>query len=64
MVLEISALKGNNIDKIIDYIIISIYEKETYIEKTLDNDKNLRRIILNKEDFTKSKKKVLLKLKL
>ena len=57
MVLEISALKGKNIDKILDYIIISIYEKKANDEIKFDNDKKLGRISLNKEDFTKRKKK-------
>ena len=55
--LETSALNGNNMDKLLDYIVISIYEKETNEENKIDNDMKLGRITLNKEDFTKYKRK-------
>jgi len=54
--LETSALKGNNMDKLLDYIAISIYEKETNDENKLDNATK-GRITLNKEDFSKNKEK-------
>ena len=44
-------------DKLLDYIVISIYEKETNEENKIDNDMKLGRITLNKEDFTKYKRK-------
>ena len=53
MFLETSALKGNNMDKLLDYIAISIYEKETNEDDAMKS----KRITLNKEDFTKNKGK-------
>ena len=53
---ETSALNGNNIDKLLDKIVFSIYEKN-------ENDKNdvdistRKTIALDKEDFTKKGKK-------
>ena len=57
MFLETSALKGNNMDKLLDYIAISIYEKETNEENKIDDAMKSKRITLNKEDFTKNKGK-------
>ena len=55
--LETSALNGNNMDKLLDYILISIYDKETNDENKVDNEMKAERITLNKEDFTKEKAK-------
>ena len=42
-------------DKLLDYIVISIYEKETSDKnKVLDNALKAGRITLVKEDFTKA----------
>ena len=46
-----------NIDKLLDYILISIYEKETNEENKADDAIKAGRITLNKEDFTKNKRK-------
>ena len=53
--LETSALYGNNMDKLLNYISISIYDKETNDENKVDNAMKTGRITLNKEDFTKIK---------
>jgi len=54
--LETSALNGSNIDKLIENIAISIYEKDKIEENQLD--KALKKTItISKEDFTKKKKK-------
>ena len=53
--LETSALNGNNMDKLLDYIVISLYEKETIEEKKVDEAMKPGRITLNKEDFKKNK---------
>ena len=60
--MEISSKNGENIDKLLDNIEISIYEKD------INNSVNAirgGRIALNKEDFTnkgkRKKKEVLLK---
>jgi len=55
--LETSALKRNNMDKLLDYITISIYEKETKEENKIDDAMKPGRITLKKEDFTKNKEK-------
>ena len=44
-------------DKLLDYIAISIYEKETNEENKIDDAMKSKRITLNKEDFTKNKGK-------
>ena len=45
-------------DKLLDYIVISIYEEETSDKnKVVDNALKAGRITLVKEDFTKDKKK-------
>ena len=44
-------------DKLLDYIVISIYEQYKNDENKLDNAIKGRRIALNKEDFTKKRKK-------
>ena len=51
--LETSALNGNNIDKLLDNIAISIYEKDINDENKLDNAIKGGRITLIKEDFKK-----------
>ena len=55
--LETSALNGNNIDKLLDNIAFSIYEKDINDENNLDNAIKGGRITLHKEDFTKVGKK-------
>ncbi len=55
--LETSALNGNNIDKLLDNIAVSISKKETNEENKVDNAMKTGRITLNKEDFTKNKGK-------
>ena len=55
--LETSALNGNNIDKLLDNIVISIYEKETNDDNNLDNTMKAERITLTKEDYTKKEEK-------
>ena len=55
--LEVSSLTGENIDKLLDNIAISIYEKDINGENKLDNAIKGGRIALNKEDFTKKRKK-------
>jgi len=53
MFFEASALKGNNMDKLLENISISIYEKNKIEEN--EEDKAIRKTItLNKEDFTKN----------
>ena len=54
---ETSALNHENMDKLLDYIVISIYEKYKNDENKLDNAIKGRRIALNKEEFTKKRKK-------
>ena len=54
--LETSALYRNNMDKLLDYIAISIYDKEKNDENKVDNEMKAGRITLTKEDFTKFKK--------
>ena len=54
---ETSALNHENIDKLLDNIVISIYEKDKNDENKLDNAIKGGRIALNKEDFTKKRKK-------
>ena len=53
---ETSALNGQNIDKLLENIAISIYEKDKKDENILNNALE-GRITLNKEDFTKKGKK-------
>ena len=55
--LETSALKRNNMDKLLDYITISIYEKETNEENKVHEAMKPGRITLNKDDFIKNKEK-------
>ena len=58
--LETSALYHNNMDnmdKLLDYIAISIFEKEIKDENKVDNEMKAGRITLNKEDFTKIKER-------
>ena len=55
--METSALNGNNIDKLLENIAISIYEKDINDENNLDNTIKGGRITLYKEDFTKIGKK-------
>ena len=54
---ETSALNHENMDKLLDYIVISIYEQYKNDENKLDNAIKGGRIALNKEDFTKKRKK-------
>ena len=55
--LETSALDGKNMDKLLDKIAISIYEKETNEENEINKVMKEERIKLNKdEDFTKNKR--------
>ena len=54
---ETSALNHENMDKLLDNIVISIYEKDKNDENKLDNAIKGRRIALNKEEFTKKRKK-------
>ena len=44
-------------DKLLDYILISIYDKETNDENKVDNEMKAGRITLNKEDYTKIKER-------
>ena len=53
---ETSALNGQNIDKLLENIAISIYEKDKKEENILNNVLE-GRITLNKEDLTKKGKK-------
>ena len=55
--LETSALKCNNMDKLLDYIAISIYKKETDEENKIDKAMKAGRITLVKEDFSKENTK-------
>ena len=55
--LETSALNGNNMDKLLDNIAISIYEKDTNDENQLDNAIHRERITLIKKESKKGKKK-------
>ena len=53
---ETSALNGSNIDKLLENIAITLYEKDKKFENEVDNAlKN--RITINKEDLTKKKAK-------
>ena len=54
---ETSALNHENMDKLLDSIVISIYEKDINGENKLDNAIKGGRIALNKEEFTKKRKK-------
>ena len=54
---ETSALNHENMDKLLDNIVISIYEKDINDENKLDNAIKGGRIALNKEEFTKKRKK-------
>ena len=54
---ETSALNHENMDKLLDNIVISIYEKDINDENKLDNAIKGGRITLNKEEFTKKRKK-------
>ena len=54
---ETSALNHENMNKLLDNFFISIYEKEINDENKINNDIKERKILLNKEDFTKKRKK-------
>ena len=54
MFFETSATKGENIDKLFENISISLYEKLIFEEKNME-DILEKRIILEKEDFSKKK---------
>ena len=57
MFFETSALNGNNIDKLLDNIAISIYEKDK-IEENEENKAIRKKIAIVKDDFAmKGKKK-------
>ena len=59
--MEISSKNGENIDKLLDNIEISIYEKDINGKNNSDKAIKEGRIALNKEDFTnkgKRKKKI------
>lgn len=53
----ISSKNCENIDKLFDNMVISIYEKEINDENKIDNAIKGGKILLNKEDFTKKRKK-------
>ena len=55
--LEVSSITGENIDKLLDNIAISIYEKDINDENKLDNAINGGRITLSKKDFAKTGEK-------
>ena len=56
MFFETSALNGNNIDKLLDNIAISIYEKNKKDEDQLENATR-NSITLDKDDFARVPKK-------
>ena len=58
MFFETSSKDGENIDKLFDNMVISIYEKNEKDQKDLVNSKNnIKAIKLNKKDHKKRKKK-------